>query len=353
MMIIFSLLSGVVSYLLFHFGKKFFSDPANLSGIIKRAGLDEHLIGLQPADWKSGCFSPDGKYYVYTYSIMNIQHYSSKQGSLGSIKYYLQVLNSATGDAVLKAPLELDRSAKIIDIQNDQVWLSIYDLKQGWTLPALYITGENKLKYTAEDIAKLNPSFDLLKSKTSIRSLVNPTGRPGILVEAPDGRPYLIDPHTARFELIQISAPSKLLDLKSDQDVDLQLSIQGFDKQGGTRKKILKKMRPPVYSNQDYIDPYFLTTPGNENKLYCFQPYFFILSSKLTTGEQARQLSMLDTTSLQQIWTLDLPQGEQSDHIYRCERFYIRSNQMFIANKTHLHLIDLSSGKIIQSTPLF
>ena len=92
-------------------------------------------IGTQPPVWKSGMFSPDGKYYVYTWTEMYITQYSKRGNSTfrsGSSTTYLQIIDCTNGQKLLSKPLKSAEMLTIADIENNHVWLVSYEISKRW-----------------------------------------------------------------------------------------------------------------------------------------------------------------------------------------------------------------------------
>lgn len=337
---------------------KMVSDPDKIGSLLEKIGADNHNIGEQPGNWQSGAFTADGKYYVYTYGIQRINHYSQRDGSTfrsGPVKYYLQVIDASTGIPLLSKPIEMGDMATIMEIDNHQVWLSTRYYDRGFTNPELYIIGEKQLKFTAENFITLNPEIPLAQKDSRARFIENKTGQNGVVVEAADGRQYLINAQTGKFTNVKSS--SGFLGGKDDKNLQskaVSFGLDGYKAEGGTRKLIVKNGQRSI---DDFIDPKFLILKKNESNEKSipaiYNNHLFVLAPNTTANDQEMQLSMLDRNNLKTIWTLSLPQSKQEMDSYECERFALSGNQMRWANKTHFLIIDMDKGSITKTVSLY
>lgn len=316
------------------------------------------VMGEQAAKWESGMFSPDGKYYVYTYSNMFITQYSKKGGSttrIGSITYYIQTIDCITGKKLLEKPLESKEQIKISNIIGDYAMFSSYDMDKRFSTPSIFDLKSKKMKFATDDIRKINPSIPL----TNVTQFFdNVSGTKEFIVEGDDGRKYAINPTSGKAS-IAIDEFTRLKNkfLSFYQEAR---SVKGYFLLGDTRKKIGKGKNwknPEILSDEDFISPKYLmidkTNRTAEDKITIYDNHFFVLSNVSTNGDKEMQVSMIDDNTLKTKWSFILPQGHQEMNNYNKERFYLKDNQLFVANSTYLMNIDLDKGKIVKQTELF
>jgi len=310
------------------------------------------FMGKQPPVWESGMFSPDGKYYAYTWSEMFITQYSKRGNSTfrsGSSTSYFQIIDCATGRKLLDKPLESTEKLTIAEIENNHVWIVSYEISKRWA-PALYDINSLKMTFSANDLIKINPAIPM--KMQVIRFYKNNSGKPGAVFQAVDGRQYLIDPETGKFS---VTAPSKeSIDNKDETCYQTISSVKGIREDGGARKKLVKEN---LESQDDFINPKFLCLEKNEDDIHpeptMYRNNFFVLSPAFTTDNKEMQLTGIDKVSLATQWSIALPQNENDDKKYNKERFFMNGAQLFVANTSTLFVIDLSKGSIKNSYQLF
>ncbi|MBS1729988.1 MAG: hypothetical protein JSS67_04335 [Bacteroidetes bacterium] len=309
-------------------------------------------IGTQPPQWHSGMFSPDGKYYVYTWEEFFVNQYSQRGGATfraGSTTTYLQVMDCKSGKKILDKPIKSPEILTIVDIENNHVWLQSYEISKSWS-PALFDLNTMKMAFSAKDLAAINPSVPMKMGV--IRFFKNSPGKSGGFFEATDGRQYIIDPQTGKY---QESAPSKQsIETKDQKCYQTNSSLKGFNLSTGTRKKISNKFQE---SSDDFISPKFLNLQKeNENmrdSVTLYQNNFFVLSPSFTTDDKDMLLTCINKDSLNTIWSVALPQNENEDHSYDKERFFLQDKFLMVANTSGLIVIDLPKGSIHALYPFF
>lgn len=310
------------------------------------------VLGKQPPEWSSGMFSPDGKYYVYTFSVFFVNQYSKRGNATfrsGSSTSYLQIIDCKTGKKLLKEPLKSANLLTISNIENNHVWLVSYKISKFWA-PALFTIDDLKMTFSAEDLMKINPSVPM-KMKL-INFYENPTGNSGGIFEAVDGRQYLINPETGKF--IITTASTERIEKKDADCYQLSDRIEDIRLGTGTRKKLMKGK---IESKEDFINPRFLTLDNTDQKmkapLTIYKNNFFVLSNVFTSDNIEKQLSCIDKDSLKMKWSITIPQKENDGKNYNKERFFIEGDQMLVANTLNLCRIDLQSGRVIATYALF
>lgn len=317
------------------------------------------VLGTQPGQWVSGMFTPDGKYYVYTYSSIFVTQYSRKgnvRHSQGVISYHLQAIECATGRKRYDEAPKLDGHTVIMDVDGDRVWLISMLPGTGEQGPGLFSLSEGAMKFSLEDLVELNPGIPLANAY----SFFTDTARPGLMaVEAGDGRRYAIDPGTGKLGPVQG-------ELQPVERKDMTRQVlhytnddwpEGISEEGGTRKRLIMD-EGGISSTDDFIDPELVRAWGSTDVLHPAPPlvhrgHIFVLAPMLTgSNTPEMQLAMLDLDSLRTSWKLTLPQDEQSVGIYDKERFALVGDRLYLANSSHFLAIDATSGTVIDSLPL-
>lgn len=329
------------------------SDPDKIGKITGKSGMNQSPVGLQPPEWRSGVFSPDGKYYVYTYSITDVKSYHSRFGASTSVRFYLQVIDAPSGVALLEEAIQLQGAPTIVSVDNNALWLSVYNIKEDKASPVLYQIGAKQLKYTARDFKRINPHLPVLGHKGVLPFYACSGHNGDIIIEANDARQYLIEAATGKFSRTPL-VKTPLTD-KGQRNLQTVSTVPNYTEKGDSRQYIIKK-DTQVRSTEDFIDPRFVIrfkeAPLGEPTLFTYTHHIFILSNTSTISHQDKQLSMLDSETLKTIWTLDLPQESQEANTYDVERFAMQEQTLFAVNKTHYFLIDAQKGAIIKSTHL-
>ncbi|MFZ1800184.1 MAG: hypothetical protein WAU24_10010 [Chitinophagaceae bacterium] len=309
-------------------------------------------MGKQPPVWESGMFSPDGKYYVYTWSEIFITQYSKRGNSTfssGSSTSYLQIIDCATGRKLLEKPLESSEKLTIAEIEDNHVWLVSYEISKRWA-PAMFDINSLKMAFSAKDLIQINPSIPMKMQTISFYN--NTSGQPGAIFQAVDGRQYVINPQTGKFSFVAQSG--ERIDTKDETCYQATSSLKDIREVGGTRKKLAKEN---IESPDDFINPKFLSLEKNENNLHpdptMYKNNFFVLSPAFTTDNKDMQLTCIDKDSLTTQWSIALPQDINDDKKYNNERFFMESDQLYVANTSNLFVIDLAKGIIKTSYPLF
>ncbi|HMN05026.1 MAG TPA: hypothetical protein PKD45_04805 [Flavobacteriales bacterium] len=317
------------------------------------------ILGRQAPQWESGTFTPDGKYYVYTYSAITITRFS-KQGAVtrqqGIIRYYLQAIDCATGKDLYEKPRRIEEGSPcIMAAAGDDVWLFVQSLGGGASGPALFSLGEGRLKLGPADLGKANPGMPIDQAHSFYRL---PGGQRGVAIDAGDGRRYAIDPRSGKFTL----APEAKERIER-KDMDRRLVqcrsvtfMDGFSTTPGTREHITRRA-VGITSVDDFIEPEFVTlsgggSPVDEAPLMIYKGGI-VMVSQMTTGHSSReaQVALLDGTDLHTHWAVVPPQGEYWMGVYDMERFSLQGNRLYVANRTHLVTIDADNGAVLQSRP--
>ena len=314
-------------------------------------------IGNQAEQWQSGMFSPDGKYYVYTYGQVFVTQYQKRGGatfSSGILTSYLQVIDCATGNKLLEKPMKSKEMIRIETIEGNQVALWSYKIGDSEYSPAVFDLGLLKMKFSAVDLKKLNPNIPLYKVNTYFK---NTGSQPGIIFEGYDGRKELINPDTGIISLIE--GDFTRIDDKSSYCYQVNNTMTGYGTTNGTRQKITKGSgrNLSATSTDDFLNPEFLMVDRDantdENDLTIYKNNLFILSPISTSDKKRMQITMLDQNTLQTKWTLEIPQQDQQMNNYNKERFMIKGNKLYVANSTNVSVIDMDLGTLSFTYLLF
>lgn len=323
--------------------------------ILLMSGCD--AIGNQKPEWQSGMFSPDGKYYVYTYGQVFVTQYQKRRGasfSSGILTNYLQIMDCATGKKLLEKAFKSKEMINVKTIEGNQVALWSYKIGESQYMPAVFDLGLLAMKFSAEDLKKLNPTVPMKNVNLYFQ---NTTSQPGIIFEGDDGRKKIINPETGMIS--DISGDFERVDDKSGNCYQTDNSVKGFSTTTGTRRKITKRnsRAGEIESTDDFLSPEFLTIEKNartnESELTLYNNHFFILSPISTNDKKQMQLTLLDLNTLKTKWTLELTQGDMQKNKYNNERFSLQGNKLYVANSTNLLAIDLDQGIITATHPLF
>ncbi|MCO6483055.1 MAG: PQQ-binding-like beta-propeller repeat protein [Flavobacteriales bacterium] len=317
------------------------------------------VLGTQPGQWVSGMFTPDGKYYVYTYSSIFVTQYSRKgnvRHSQGIISFHLQAIECATGRKRYDEAPKLDGYPVIMDVEGDHVWLVSQLSGTGEQGPGLFSLSAGAMKFSLEDLVEINPGIPLANAY----NFFTDTARPGLMaVEAGDGRRYAIDPATGKLgpvqgELQRVERKDMTRQVLQHTNDDWP---EGISEEGETRKRLVMD-EGGISSTDDFIDPELVRAAASSDVLHPappleYQGNIFVLAPMLT-GNNARemQLAMLDLDSLRTSWKLTLPQDEQTVGIYDKERFALVGDRLYLANSSHFLAIDATSGTVIDSLPM-
>lgn len=309
-------------------------------------------IGTQPPVWQSGMFSPDGKYYVYTWTEFFVNQYSKRGNATfrsGSSTTYLQIIDCTNGKKLLDKPLKSPEMLTIADIENNHVWLVSYEISKRWG-PALFNLDSMRMTFSAKDLMNINPAIPMKMQVISFYN--NNSGKTGGVFEAADGRQYLIDPQTGKFS--ETPASREMIYEKDENCYQTSNSIEDISMSGNTRRKLLKGK---LESHDDFISPKFLALEKREEDMHdeptIYKNNFFVLSPSFTTDKKEMQLTCLDKDNLTTQWAIALPQNENEDHTYDKERFFLRGDQMLVANTSGICVIDLQKGSITTTYTLF
>jgi hypothetical protein len=314
-------------------------------------------LGKQEPLWQSGMFSSDGKYYAYTYSVTTIMGSKSRGGAstnYGILKTYLQVIDLTTGKHLLEEPYRSKGMLWLREVEGSYIWLQNLNISDGISTPALFDMASQKMKFDAKALQKINPEI-LTKSTTTF---YKDTATGAVCVEAADGRKYRIAHTTGKASVA--SGSFERVEDKNGYCYQTNNSLKGYSKTNDTRQKIGKGgswQNPEIVSQEDFISPQFLAVEKEgmigESQVTFYGDYFFVLSDNSTTDKKDRQLTMLNKNTLQTQWSMGLPQADQEMNNYNKERFFMKDNQLFVANSTNVLIIDLDKGTMVNNYPLF
>ena len=317
------------------------------------------FMGRQAPVWRSGTFTPDGKYYVYLYSIYNVSQYSQQGGIThrsGTTEYYLQVLNAVSGEKLLESPRRFDELVDIGDVSNQYVWLSSRDVRKERNSLAIFDLSALKLKFDAEEIVKLNPDipfgFGIFYKRNA--------GSNQAMYEADDGRKYAVDPETGQLTPSRDAAPGERLMGYDEDFYQYENSLPGLRElpSGGSRRRLVLEDSTQITSDDDFLDPEYLTldkqTRSDQSTPTVYEGSFFVISKVSRNQSKDYYLTRVDQQTLATIWSTLLPEDENeevSSFSNKC-RFYLIGNRLTVANQSHLMEMDLNTGSIAASYPL-
>ena len=155
----FSILSTIgAMFFVFYIGKTV-SDPGKMDGIFKKMGISG--LGKQAVQWESGMFSPDGKYYVYTYKTQYVLNYDSRRGSQVRYDFYLQVLDVITGEKLLDKAFESKEDIQIVGMSEQDILLWSYVIGKNTYSPAIFSLNTKAMKFSTKALRKLNPEVPI------------------------------------------------------------------------------------------------------------------------------------------------------------------------------------------------
>lgn len=307
-------------------------------------------FGKKDHNWESSLFSSDGKYFAYTYITTTSLSAGYGRKQSGFFKYYLQIIDLATEEKLLSEPLKLEGYNTIIGFEDNYVWIRNTNSSTSISTPIPFDLSTKKLVLKGKDIIKQNsPLFD-----QSISSFYRSAIRNQILVEANDGRKHRLDPKTGKATLNENSF-IKLENPRSDC-YQVEKTIAGFSIKGDSRKKIKGKdlSNNEINSDDDFIQPsiIIIETNGDSNSID-FKDKILVLSDKAMNSSKDRIITMLDKNTLETLWSIEVPQSEQSGMSYSKERFYRNKHFLWISNSTYLLKIDLDKGNIVKQIDLY
>lgn len=312
-------------------------------------------MGKQEPLWQSGMFSPDGKYYAYTYSVTTItgvQKKGNATSSQGMISNYLQVIDLASGKNILKKPYKSKGMLWLREIEGNYIWLQNLNISDGVFTPVLFDIAGQEVKFDAKDLRKTNPEVLAKSVATFYKDTI--TGL--VCVEAADGRKYRIDPASGKASIATGS-----FERVQDQNsycYQTEHRLQGYSLLGDTRKKLtLNNGVNTLHSQEDFINPKFLAIDKasltSKSTATFYGDNFFVISDNTTNDQKDRQLTLLNKNTLETQWSILVPQAKQAINNYNKERFFLQHNRIYIANSTHLLSIDAKKGTIIQTLALY
>lgn len=308
-------------------------------------------IGSKQNEWESGMFSSDGRYYAYTYDETTVLGTTStgRSGS-GFLKHYFQIIDLSSGEKLLEKPYRTKGMSDLQEIEGNYIWLNDHNLSNNMVLPVLFDLQSRKMKFDAEELQKTNPGILAKSIGLFYKSMKKGT----VCVEAADGRKYRIDPTTGKATLS--TGDFEPIKNKSEHCYQTEGSPDGYRMTGDTRQKITKTEGEKNLSSQDdFINPQFLAIDKKEltdnSTVTYYNDCFFILSDNATDSKKDRQLTMLNKNTLQTKWSIALPQNQQNTN-YDNERFFLKGNQLCVANSTHLLVIDADKGTLTKTIKL-
>ncbi|WP_461532010.1 hypothetical protein [Sinomicrobium sp.] len=316
------------------------------------------FMGKQAPVWEGGVFTPDGKYYVYMYSVYHVTQYSQQGGIThrsGYTERFLQVVDCASGEKLLKNPVEFDELVRIGDVNNHYVWLSVRDIEEEQNSVAVFDLSSFDLKFSAEDIREKNPDIPFgygafFESDENVNQAV---------YEAEDGRKYDIDAETGKLAIAADSEGERLNGYEDDF-YQYTYSYDAVQQEitGGSRRKLFRADSVQITSQDDFLDPQYLAIHqkryNHKARPSIYDQSFFILSKTVRNNSKDLILTRINQQTLATVWSITLPQddNEELSNIQNKCRFYLQGDNLLASNQSHLMEIDLKTGTLKASYKL-
>lgn len=311
---------------------------------------DNGASTIQEQEWESGCFSEDGNYYVYTSQAIGMQGITS----------YLQVIDCQTQKKVLKKPISDKRILWIIQVDGSEVWIHSKDTKSTPMIdtPILFDVKTGKVKWDMKDLWKLNPDFSM---KAITRYYRNTTEKQGIIFEGEDGRKYFIRSLDGKIE--KINGEFEHLDL-ANSDVKWEIVrnySQDYSSSGSRKAMIRRSNKEEIKSKNDFIEPEVINSTHGVNDEssatnfpLTYKSNIFIVSQVSTVDRRDKILTMLDSVKMETQREVSLSQEKnRMDGWYNKERYTLKNDIFYWANRNYLYTIDVKTGKIKNTISLF
>ena len=274
----------------------------------------------------------------------------------GTTEHYLQVINCASGEKLLKSPFRFDEFVRIGDVSNRYVWLSSRDVQKERNSLVVFDLSTLDLKFDAKEIAELNPNipfgFGIFYERNA--------GSNRAVYEADDGRKYTVDPETGQLMLSRDATPGERLRGYDEDFYQYEHSIPGLRElpSGGSRRRLALEDSTQITSDDDFLDPEYLTldkqSRSDQSTPTLYEGSFFVVSKVSRNQSKDCILTRVDLQTLATIWSLQLPEDENeevSSFSNKC-RFYLNGQRLRVANQSHLMEIDLKTGTMAASYPL-
>lgn len=318
-------------------------------------------IGRQEPKLFDGQFSASGKYYTYIYMsvfVFSYQRSGGRSSSSGIATYYLQIIDTQTGQKLLNKPIKLNgfdcRFPHISAVSDDFVVLTCIQDNDGKPqAPMVFSIAEQAITLDGKALRERNPSVPLAGAgNTDLRRSRDQPG--AFFVEAKDGRVYRLDPQSGatqvvegRFEGVE---PALIVENWSGLP-------RGVGEVGDTRKRLEWRGRG-VRSQTDFLAPSYLVpherSETDADALAAFRrDGLLVLSRTEKDSGQHKLLLRLDVDTLATRWSTPLPQrrgdwGNSFDN----EQVVRVGNRLLLANSSQLLEIDLETGEITRNVNL-
>lgn len=325
-------------------------------------------LGDQPPYQISADFTPDGKYLVYVAEVMNVTRVSAT-GSMpaqrfGQFRLGLRMIEVASGRQLLgenEFPLGSMR-AEVVALDNTHAWLYSQASSGSYRL-LLFNLKTRKMVFHGEDFKRLNPETPIFPENCGSNSkfFAPPPKKKGIVVEGTDGQRYLISQKTGKASLtkVQTEAINLLEPAHSSRTKD---SVVGFSQTSGSRRHIqaTTDAAEKRESTADFIAPKFFIDPVTSDESSIQQiplrqkDHIFVLSSVSTQDSLQKELTMLNATTLKEVWNRRIPAQESMTFVpsYDRELARLQGSKMFVVNNNWLVELSTKTGKITQKTHL-
>lgn len=336
-----------------------------LIGLLFMAGCK---LGRKEPSLGSAGFSADGKVLAYTYSDIFITQYFRRGNQVrqqGIISYYLALIETSSGEKLLSKPYKTKMMIEVLYNDGENVWLQSLDTRKGKTGLAIFNIPEKKMRFTAEDLNRLNPGI-VLDANSNI-FVDKEVGR--IIAVATDGRYYSVDAKNAKCTLLQskdllkLAATSKI---KKGTGMEpfyapilLSQLVQSFDDyQAPVAQRGPLTKGHELISKETFLEAGFvLAKPAfgsvTHNELMDYKAHIFVCSKVTTDNEKDLMLTMVRLSDLSSVWTVALPALSREQNSYHKPYFKLLADTLYVVNSSHLMTIDVQSGKLIATQLLF
>ena len=314
-------------------------------------------IGRQVPTVFQGKFSPSGKYYAYIYQsvfIFSYQRTGGRSVSNGSLTYYLQVVDSSTGQKLLAKPLKpraFDCTyPQLGAVSEAHVLIACSNSKGQAQAPFVFSIATQQVTLTGKAIAERNPALggvhgtDFYRSREQLSAFI---------MEASDGRKYQLNPDSGTAQ--PVTGDFERLDIDDPLRGELPKSLR---EAGDGRRYIEVAARGQSRrSTEDFLRPKYLML-GHDTEDH-FSPAtqvdggFLVLSNTVKDSGQHKLLSLVDAATLATRWSTPLPQqrGDWANG-FDNEQFVQQGNQLLVANSSQLLRMDLLTGQITRNVDL-
>ncbi len=314
-------------------------------------------MGRQDPRVFQGQFSPSGKYYAYLYQsvfIFSYQRTGGRSVSNGSLTYYLQVVDSSTGQKLLAKPLkpkDFDCTyPQLGAVSETHVLIACSNSKGQAQAPFVFSIATQQVTLTGKAIAERNPALGGVHGTDFYRSREQPSA---FIMEASDGRKYRLDPDSGAAQ--PVTGDFERLDTDDQLRGQLPKSLR---EAGDGRRYIKVAARGQSQrSTDDFLRPKYLMlgheTEDHSSPATQVDGGFLVLSNTVKDSGQNKLLTQVDAATLATRWSTPLPQrrGDWANG-FDTEQFVLQGNLLLLANSSQLLRIDLSSGTVVSNVNL-